>query len=1213
MTWVILTLLALAALWVGAGMLILALNGRRLGGDYRREVSGRVYNVGDDIEVRLRLVPPARMQAADDHDVLLAIDHSGSMGGGPGSPLREAVRAAENFIRRLPDNIRVGVVAFDHEARLLSALGSDHRGALRAIGSIGSGGGTAIHEALASCRVAMREARPAARKTVVLLSDGASDHDAAIAAASSLREEVAGLNVICVGFGSDADAELLRAIASEPGNYLKVGSADDLYALFSLLASVVSGQMAVAGLVDEMARAPRPFRLARTGGLYPIGVQPGEPTHITWAVPMMSEAPVPLTYDLVAACPGWHDVAATGSRAVWRMPDGTRMEQAASDGPRVLVMPRWLGWAWPLLNPLFWMLFGRLWPCAGAGREIIAAPEPEPLPRRELPALLPTPQERPYQPRVRPALVVGLGETGEWTVCRLKERLHDRGVNPSLVEVRAVHATHHVNRRPVRVGRQELDESERVELFQDLRPYLESLRTAGAPPSRKWVPWRQWLQELPPLTTVRDVADDRRKARLALIRQPSAVENALKAPLRRVIETEGLVIVVGSPTDAECSGMLAEVAHICAVAGAGVTAVFAPTSFFRQPGEAELALAQELERMSLMRGRKIVSDRSEPPAEAARLFDRVVVLQQQRESAAESSLPAAELLWHMLAYEEVFERLPVLDADGDEVVCNGVVMDGVATPAAHLWEWLRERTLALGVNHQRLGLREEQGRLTLPAANRQTVHDDVEAFWSGQGSTRPQNTLLRSSHLVLQATGGDNVSALLSMQDELPVDEPYHEQVAYGRRERQLFAAYLEEWAQGILNREQAAGSWGLHTLMSALLRVEDDMQLVLDRLSRLSGNADFANLLGFASSLYADLLATTAGLRGGLAQWLGCLVGPQVELRVGPPPAGLLPAAFDIEQEKVKSEKALAPFLSRGGEFLERQFGQWYGTYASAILERLRFEVGLDASRQRVEARLLNGEAAVDAGDNLAAALRDVLEPYRNVPLAWPLEQLLPPSEVPEPLDRFRVGKHSARIFPKVTRAADESDPHVASAILVRRRPIREALGVATPPAGELPYTWPEEANAARIAEKIRNRLRRAPSPFSAVAVHLMHNTLKLYEFFNDLASGKVEARGAVFVLRRDGREYVVGPPGETTRGMALFEAVAQQVVSYETSLDGETIAPSSATAPMDLDEIIHGVETHPLAFEAARSPAWAMWRDVIRGLWLDHGEAVAETTVRQ
>ncbi|MFL6284967.1 MAG: vWA domain-containing protein [Pyrinomonadaceae bacterium] len=1203
MTWVILMLLAFTALWVGAGMLILALNGRRLGGDYRREVSRRVYALGDDIEVKLHFVPPARMQAADDHDVLLAIDHSGSMGGGPGSPLREAVRAAENFVRRLPDNIRVGVVTFDHEARLLAPLGSDHRRALRAMGSIGSGGGTSIHEALNAGRMAMREARPAAKKTVVLLSDGASDYDAAVRAASRLCEEVEGLNIICIGVGAEANEELLRAIANAPGNYLKVGSVNDLYALFSLLASIISGQM--AGLIDECARAPRPFRLAGTGELYPIGVQPGEPTHITWSVSLTGEALAPLTYNLVAACPGWHAVAAPGSKVVWRMCDGERREQTAPDGPRVLVMPRWLGWAWPLLNPLFWMLFGRFWPCAGATRDIAPAPAPEPLPRRTLPTLLPAPQERPYRPRVRPALVVGLGETGEWTVCRLKERLHDRDVDPSLVEVRAVHATHHVNRRPVRVGRPGLDESERVELFQDLRPYLESLRAAGAPPSRKWVPWRHWLEELPPLTTVRDVADDRRKARLALIRQPSAVESALKAPLRRVIEADGLIVVVGSPVDAECSGMLAEVAHICAAAGASVTAVFAPTSFFRQSAEAELALAQELERMSLMRGRKIVSDRSQPPAEAAQLFDRVVVLELQRESTAESSLPAAELLWHMLAYEEVFERLPVLRADGDEVICSGVVMDGLATPAAHLWEWLRERTLAVGVNRQRLGLKEEQGRLTLPAPDRQAVRDDVEAFWSGQGCTRPQSPLLRSSRHVLQATG-DNVSALLSMREEMPVDRPYHEQVAYGRRERQLFAAYLEEWAQGMLNREQAAGSWGLHALMSAVLRVEDDLQLVLDRLNRLSGNADFASLVGFASSLYADLLATTAGLRSGLAQWLSHLAGPQVELRVGPPPAGVFPAAFDIERERAESEKALAPFLARGGNFLERQFEQWYGAYASPALDRLRFEVKLDVSRERVEARLMNGETAVGVGDNLAAALRGLLEPYRNVPLAWPLEQLLPPVEVADPLDRFRVGKHSALIFPKVTQAADEEDPHVAAAILVRQRTIREALWVATTPTGEIPYTWPEEANAARIAEKIRNRLLRTPSPFSALAVHLMHNPLKLYGFFNDLASSSVEARGSVFVLRRGGREYVVGPPSDMLRGIDLFEAVAQQVVSSETSLDGELIA-FQAAAPMSLEEMIQCVEAHPLVFEATRAPAWAMWRDVICGLWLDHSAADA------
>src|SRR5689334_20248771 len=107
----ILTLLALLTLWVAAGTVLLMRNSRNTSDYYHRSIAKRVYTVGESVAVSLNITTPLAEIEASDHDVLLAIDHSSSMGGGPGSPLRESVRAAENFINRLPSNIHVGVVA----------------------------------------------------------------------------------------------------------------------------------------------------------------------------------------------------------------------------------------------------------------------------------------------------------------------------------------------------------------------------------------------------------------------------------------------------------------------------------------------------------------------------------------------------------------------------------------------------------------------------------------------------------------------------------------------------------------------------------------------------------------------------------------------------------------------------------------------------------------------------------------------------------------------------------------------------------------------------------------------------------------------------------------------------------------------------------------------------------------------------------------------
>lgn len=1207
MTWIILTLLALLIVWIGAGLLLLLRSSRRLGTDYRRGVAERVYVVGEEIEVDLRLVAPANMQLADDHDVLLIIDHSSSMGSGPGSPLREAVRAAENFIRRLPDNIHIGVMGFDHEARLLSPLTNQPRQALRALGALGAGGGTAIHAALENSRAALRVGRPGVKKTIILLSDGSSEQALAEAAATNLQQEIEKLTIICVGFGAQVNESLLRSIASDQDKYLHVSNTDDLHSLFSFLAASISGQMAVAGLIDEGVRAPHPFRLMRTGGLYPIGVQPAsasraDATRIVWSIPLMNQEPVPLTYNLMPECPGWHQVAAADSKSTWRMPDGTRTELRGPDGPHVLVMPRWLGWAWPILNPLFWMLFGRFWPCAVKAIESVSLPEPEPLPIAALPALPPVPQERVYEPDVRQAVVIGLGEVGEWTICRLKERLQDRKVDPARVEVVAIHVTHRANREPARVGNTVLDPHEQVEIHQDLRPYLETLRDNDVPPLRRWIPWQRWLAEMPPLTTLRTIADDRRKARLAIIRKPEPVEAKLEQGLRRVVEHDGVIIVVGSIADAECSGLLAEVAHICAARGAGVTAVFAPTSFFETPATEELALALELERMYLMSGDQIFSDRHQPPVAARRLFDRIIVLEQKQETALEASLPAAELIWTMLAYEGVFKQLPLLRAEGNEVICCGAAIESHRLPVASLWDWVRERTLALVVNGQRLGLVEEAGRLALPNTDRQAVTVDVEAFWMGQYCTRPQSLLLQSLRPTLQALNSDSISTLLSLQDVVPFDQPYYEQVAYSRRERQAFAAYMEEWCQHILEREQARGVWGVHILMPALLRVGDDVQLVINRIQRLSGNADFANLVNFASALLVDFLSIISKLQSDLAQWIASLVGSQLELHVDPQPDGVTPVAYDIENKRQGTENVLASLDTRNRELLNGWFQDWYNNYGAPLLDQLCFSAVRGADGQHVSIKLRFSGQELDANSDLAGAMRAALDQYRNMVLGWPVEQMLQSKGVANPLECFRVGKHSALAYPEVERAADEEDPFVAAAILVEERTLKQVLGVNPPPPGEVPYIWPEEANAARIARKIRNQLRRDPQPFSPMVVHLMRDPQKLHGFMNDLAQGRVLMQKTKYILQREGHTYEVGPTDEKLQGLDAFQSVVQQVVAYELSLNGQPIPPPPTNSTRSFDETMSAIETHPLGRMAVNSPHWKMWQDVIHGLILEH-----------
>ena len=114
--------------------------------------------------------------------VVLVTDHSGSMEAKDVEPSRlEAARsAADRFLERVPDELRVGIVAFNHAVRAIESPTTDRHEVRRVVDRMRSSGGTATGEGLATAlalldRQTKREGKraPAA---IVLLSDGAATH-----------------------------------------------------------------------------------------------------------------------------------------------------------------------------------------------------------------------------------------------------------------------------------------------------------------------------------------------------------------------------------------------------------------------------------------------------------------------------------------------------------------------------------------------------------------------------------------------------------------------------------------------------------------------------------------------------------------------------------------------------------------------------------------------------------------------------------------------------------------------------------------------------------------------------------------------------------------------------------------------------------------------------------------------------------------------------
>jgi Ca-activated chloride channel family protein len=155
--------------------------------------------------------------------ILLAIDTSGSMAATDVAPnrLAAAETAARNFVTGLPSGLKVGLISFDSQARLLVSPTSDHAPVLAAINTLSIGGATATAAAINQSLAAISALPPAADGSkapaaVVLMSDGSptvgegtqSPEDSVAAETSAAKK--ADVKVNTIAFGT-ADGTIERA------------------------------------------------------------------------------------------------------------------------------------------------------------------------------------------------------------------------------------------------------------------------------------------------------------------------------------------------------------------------------------------------------------------------------------------------------------------------------------------------------------------------------------------------------------------------------------------------------------------------------------------------------------------------------------------------------------------------------------------------------------------------------------------------------------------------------------------------------------------------------------------------------------------------------------------------------------------------------------------------------------------------------------------
>ena len=175
-------------------------------------------------------------------DVLFVFDASTSLAG---VPLDSAKVAGNTLLQTLAPEDRVAIMRFNDDVVLLQDYTSDRGLLAQAIGALQATGNTAFYQATYDGAVSVGTGSQAARKAVVLLSDGAEfgnkslvTREEALAAA-----EFVGVPFFIVAFGNEVDRPYLSELAARTnGRLFEAPGPADLEALYASIGRLLRSQ-----------------------------------------------------------------------------------------------------------------------------------------------------------------------------------------------------------------------------------------------------------------------------------------------------------------------------------------------------------------------------------------------------------------------------------------------------------------------------------------------------------------------------------------------------------------------------------------------------------------------------------------------------------------------------------------------------------------------------------------------------------------------------------------------------------------------------------------------------------------------------------------------------------------------------------------------------------------------------------------------------------
>lgn len=608
---------------------------------------------GEFVDVRLAFVAPYE-SARPSHNpglryVVLAIDVSQSMGTGPGSPRSRAFKVIKEIIDNCQESMRVGIVAFHHDAFIVSDFSEPGFALKERLLKVRGSGQTRIDCGLNRAAEMVRQHRDPAdvgTPIVILLSDGSTEYkESAISASSELKGD--GIEIAVVSLGYGVEERFLREIATTDKSgqnwYYTVDQPDGMTRLFCPLSTSLHNVSVTDVQVTENYHSRDALTLDAVSGHQPSGINLGT-SQIHWQSPHVSSTGLLLDYRLKARQAGWYCVAENSATVSYRLVDkqDTQSEEFSNRTPWLLVLPRWPVWPfwWFLLNPLYWMLLNpalkRLAHLVRIGENVepnqketlaFAAPPPEAV----LPPPIAIPAATPFRPACRSALVIGVGYTGLWTLTQFKAGLISRlDEVPDTIQIRHFDFG---RSETVSFAGQLLHGVERTSIGMDLYPVLN-----GERPEEKY----PWLEEagLRERGTGNDLSrgsqGDRRAAKLALIKHRDSVVEVLRSAiadtgLKNVPEVD--ILIVGS-AEGGCSGIIPDMAYLIRQVLRSENREAVDVSLFliikgMRGAHADnwTALARELSRINGLREVRLTSDVGDSTSDGeTRWVDRVFLL-----------------------------------------------------------------------------------------------------------------------------------------------------------------------------------------------------------------------------------------------------------------------------------------------------------------------------------------------------------------------------------------------------------------------------------------------------------------------------------------------------------------------------------------------------------------------------------------------------------